>query len=38
MTVRIDSVSSVRGGQVHLQDVSLSLEHGTLKIQLQHDA
>jgi glycerol transport system ATP-binding protein len=34
MTIRLDGISSVRGGQVHLQDVSLSLEHGTLNVLL----
>ncbi|MBI2735142.1 MAG: ABC transporter ATP-binding protein [Rhodospirillales bacterium] len=34
MTVQLQDVSSVRGGQVHLRDISLSLERGTLNVLL----
>jgi glycerol transport system ATP-binding protein len=34
MTVQLEEVSSVRGGQVHLRDISLSLERGTLSVLL----
>jgi glycerol transport system ATP-binding protein len=34
MTVQLEDVSSVRGGQVHLRDISLSLERGTLNVLL----
>src|SRR5262245_31244029 len=34
MTLRLDNVSSVRGGEVHLQDMSLRLERGSLNVLL----
>ncbi len=34
MTVELRDVSSVRGAEVHLSDISLSLERGTLNVLL----
>ena len=34
MTLRLEDVSSVRGGQVHLADISLSLEGSSLNVLL----
>jgi glycerol transport system ATP-binding protein len=34
MTLRLENISSVRGGEAHLQDISLTLERGSLNVLL----
>jgi len=34
MTVRLENVSSTRGGEVHLKDISITLERGSLTVLL----